>query len=104
MGPEGRPGEEGNSEGSRWLTSVILELRRQRTGGLQFEANPSKELLKTNPSQKNPSQKRAGGVSQSVDPEFKPQYWQKKKKEGNSLHIDSFFLFLAFKLWQAGHH
>jgi hypothetical protein len=24
--------------------------------------------------QKNPSQKRAGGMAQGVDPEFKPQY------------------------------
>jgi hypothetical protein len=32
-------------------------------------------------SQKNPSQKRAGGVTQGVGPEFKPHYNQKKKKE-----------------------
>jgi hypothetical protein len=31
-------------------------------------------------SQKNPSQKRAGGVTQGVGPEFKPHYNQKKKK------------------------
>jgi hypothetical protein len=30
-------------------------------------------------SQKNPSQKRAGGVAQGVGPEFKPQYCKKKK-------------------------
>jgi hypothetical protein len=29
--------------------------------------------------EKNPPQKRAGGVSQGVGPEFKPQYWGKKK-------------------------
>jgi hypothetical protein len=28
-----------------------------------------------------PTQKRAGGVAQGVDPEFKPQYHKKKKKE-----------------------
>jgi hypothetical protein len=28
---------------------------------------------------KKPSQKRAGGVAQGVSPEFKPQYWKKKK-------------------------
>jgi hypothetical protein len=27
------------------------------------------------PSPKNPSQKRAGGVAQAAGPEFKPQYW-----------------------------
>jgi hypothetical protein len=31
---------------------------------------------------KNPSQKRAGGVAQGVDPEFKSQYHKKKKKGG----------------------
>jgi hypothetical protein len=30
--------------------------------------------------EKNPSQKRAGGVAQGVGPEFKPQYCKKKKK------------------------
>jgi hypothetical protein len=29
--------------------------------------------------QKNPSQKRAGGVAQGVGPDFKPQYHKKKK-------------------------
>jgi hypothetical protein len=29
---------------------------------------------------KNSSQKRAGGVAQGVDPEFKPQYQKKKEK------------------------
>jgi hypothetical protein len=31
-------------------------------------------------SRKNPSKKKAGGVAQGEDPEFKPQYHQKKKK------------------------
>jgi hypothetical protein len=30
--------------------------------------------------EKNPSQKRAGGVTQCVGPEFKPQYCKKEKK------------------------
>jgi hypothetical protein len=33
------------------------------------------------PSQNNSSQKRAGGVAQSVGIEFKPQYCKKKKKK-----------------------
>jgi hypothetical protein len=32
-------------------------------------------------SQRNPSQKRAGGMTQSISPEFKPQYHKKRKKE-----------------------
>jgi hypothetical protein len=31
--------------------------------------------------EKNPSQKRAGGVAQGVGPEFKPQYCQEKQKK-----------------------
>jgi hypothetical protein len=31
---------------------------------------------------KNSSQKRAGGVAQSVGPEFKPQYQKKERKKG----------------------
>jgi hypothetical protein len=30
-------------------------------------------------SRKNTPQKRAGGVAEDVGPEFKPQYWKKKK-------------------------
>jgi acyl-CoA synthetase (AMP-forming)/AMP-acid ligase II len=33
-------------------------------------------------SRKNLSQNRAGGVAQGVGPEFKPQYYKKKKKDG----------------------
>jgi hypothetical protein len=32
-------------------------------------------------SQKNPSQKRAGGLVQGVGPEFKPQYQERKKEK-----------------------
>jgi hypothetical protein len=35
-------------------------------------------------SQKHSTQKRAGGVSQGVGPEFKPQYCQKKKNNNNN--------------------
>jgi hypothetical protein len=33
---------------------------------------------------KTPSQKRAGGAAQGVNPEFKPQYKKKKKKKFKS--------------------
>jgi hypothetical protein len=42
----------------------VILLRKQRAGGLWFEASPDKEFHK----------KRAGGMAQGVDPEFKPQY------------------------------
>jgi hypothetical protein len=33
--------------------------------------------------EKNPSQKRAGGVAQGVNAEFKPQYHKRKEKKKN---------------------
>jgi hypothetical protein len=44
------------------------------------QSQPRQTVHKTL-SQKNPSQKRAGGVSQGKGPEFKPQYHKKKKKK-----------------------
>jgi hypothetical protein len=46
-------------------------------------SQPGEVVLKTL-SQKNPSQKRAGGVAQGVGPEFKLQYQKKKKKKRNN--------------------
>jgi hypothetical protein len=40
------------------------------------QANRSRDL-----SQKNPSQKRAGGMAQGVGPEFKSQYSKKRKEQ-----------------------
>jgi hypothetical protein len=40
------------------------------------QANSSQGLSQ----KKNASQKRAGGMAQGVSPEFKPQYYQKKKR------------------------
>jgi hypothetical protein len=41
--------------------------------------------------EKNPSQKRAGGVAQGVGPEFKPQYCKKKKKSIRVAKLDCIF-------------
>jgi hypothetical protein len=53
-----------------------LLLRRQKSGGSQFKASPGKYFLQPY-LEKNASQKRAGGVAQGVDPEFKHQYCKK---------------------------
>jgi hypothetical protein len=45
-------------------------LRKQRAGGLQFKASLDKQFER-HYLEKNPSQKRAGGVAQGVGPEFK---------------------------------
>jgi hypothetical protein len=47
-----------------------------------LEASPG-QIVPETLSQKNPSQKRSGGVAQGVGPEFKPQYQKKKKKVNN---------------------
>jgi hypothetical protein len=44
---------------------------------LRFKASLGNSSCK--PHLKNPSQKRAGGVAQGADPEFKSQYYQKKR-------------------------
>jgi hypothetical protein len=39
--------------------------------------------------EKTNHRKRAGGVAQGVDPEFKPQYWKKKRINEKSWEGDS---------------
>jgi hypothetical protein len=46
---------------------------------LKIQSQPQQTVHETL-SQKNPSQKRAGGVAQGEGPEFKTQYRKKKKK------------------------
>jgi hypothetical protein len=60
-----------------WLTPVILAIQEAEIRRL--EARPGKYIVCETLSQKNPSQKRAGGVAQRVVPEFKSQYCKKKK-------------------------
>jgi hypothetical protein len=60
---------------------VILATQETEMKRIKVRSQPGQtvcELL----SQENPTQKRAGGVSQDVDPEFKPQYCKKKRKSG----------------------
>jgi hypothetical protein len=52
-------------------------LRRQRSGVLRFETRIVVRLYL----EKNPSQKRAGGVDQGVGTEFKLQYCKKNPKK-----------------------
>jgi hypothetical protein len=43
--------------------------------------NQPEQIVCQTLSQKNPSQKRAGGVAQGLGPEFNPQYYKKNKKK-----------------------
>jgi hypothetical protein len=45
------------------------------------DSKPAQANSSQDPILKNDSQKRAGGVAQGEGPEFKPQYWEKKKME-----------------------
>jgi hypothetical protein len=58
--------------GHQWLTPVILATQEEEIRRIEVQSQHRQIVPKTL-SQKNPSQKRAGGVAQDVDPEFKPQ-------------------------------
>jgi hypothetical protein len=66
--------------GHPWLTPVILATQEEQIRRITVQSQPGQIVCETL-SQKNPSQKRAGGVAQGEGPEFKPQYCKKKKKE-----------------------
>jgi hypothetical protein len=59
--------------GCWWLQPIILATQEAE---IMRIAVPSQlqQIVHRTLSQKNPLQKRAGGVAQGVDPEFKPQY------------------------------
>jgi hypothetical protein len=74
-----------------WLTPVILATQETEIRRIMVRSQPWQivhEIL----SQKDQSQKRAGGVAQSVGPEFKPWDHKKKKKERKKL-MKSYSLF-----------
>jgi hypothetical protein len=52
-------------------------LRRQRSGGSQFEVSLGKQFVRPY-LKKNLSQNRDGGVPQGEGPKFKPQYCKRK--------------------------
>jgi hypothetical protein len=56
---------------------IFLTLRRQRSGRSCFEASKDKKKKK----KKTHHKKRAGGVTQGVGPEFKPQHCKQTNKQ-----------------------
>jgi hypothetical protein len=60
-----------------WLTPTILATQEAAIRRIVVWSQPGQIVRKTL-SQKNLSQKRAGGMSQGVGPEFKSWYWEKK--------------------------
>jgi ribosomal protein L44E len=76
----------GKEAGHQRLMPVILAPQEVEIRRITVRSQPRQIVHKT-PSQKNPSQKRAGGVAQGVGPEFKPQYHQKKREKKKLLGI-----------------
>jgi hypothetical protein len=59
---------------------VILATQETEIRRIEVPRQPG-QIVQVTLSQKNHHRrKRAGGVAQGVNPEFKPQYWKKKKK------------------------
>jgi hypothetical protein len=56
---------------------VILATQEAEIKRIMVRSQPWQTIQETL-SQKDPSQKRAGGVAQGVGPEFKPQYFKRK--------------------------
>jgi hypothetical protein len=61
--------------GHWWLIPEILATQEAEIRRILLQSQPGHSSLK------NPSQKKAGGVAQSVGSELKPQYQKKKKKK-----------------------
>jgi hypothetical protein len=57
---------------------VILAIRENR-GSKPAQANSLQDPISKKKKKKKPFTKRAGGVVQGIDPEFKPQYGRKAK-------------------------
>jgi hypothetical protein len=63
----------------QWLTSVNLATQEAEIGRVVIQ-NQQGQLVPETLFQKNPSQKRNGGVAQGVHPEFNFQYCKGRKK------------------------
>jgi hypothetical protein len=65
--------------GHQWLTPVILTTQEAAIRRIMVQSQ-ARQIVQETLSQKNPSQKRAGGVAQGEGPELKSQYWKNKNK------------------------
>jgi hypothetical protein len=68
-----------NLAACQWLTPVILATLKAEIGRITVRSFQGQLVLETL-SGKNPSQQRAGGVTQGIGPEFKPSPAKQHKK------------------------
>jgi hypothetical protein len=61
------------------LTPIILATQEAEIRRILVQNQP-RQIVHETLSQKNPSQKRAGGVAQGIGPEFKPSTKKKNQK------------------------
>jgi hypothetical protein len=73
-----------------WLTPVILATQKAEIRRIIIRSQPLANSLR-DPVSKIPIHKRAGGMAQGVDPEFKPQY----RKNNKTFCFISCLLFLS---------
>jgi hypothetical protein len=73
---------------------VILGTQEAEIWRITVQSQPGQTVHETL-SQKNPSQKRAGGVAQGVDPKSKPQDHKKKRNKTTLYSIFSVKVFYA---------
>jgi hypothetical protein len=60
---------------------IILATQEAEIRRIEVQSQPRQIVHKNLSKKTKKSQKRAGGVTEGVDPEFKPQYHKKKKKQ-----------------------
>jgi hypothetical protein len=73
-----------SSAGHRWLTPIILATREAEIRRTTVQSQPG-QIVHETLSRKTLHKNRDSGVAQGEDPEFKPQYCQKKKKKKKNL-------------------
>jgi hypothetical protein len=66
--------------GGQWLTPVILATQEAVIRRIVVQSQPRQIVCETLSQKKNPSQNRAGGVTQGASPEFNIQHLKKKSK------------------------
>jgi hypothetical protein len=64
----------------QWLSTVILATQEAEIRRITVGSQP-RQIVHETLSQKNPTQKRAGGVAEGVGPDFNSHYHKKKKKK-----------------------